>query len=623
MRVRLSDDGCRAYVASAGGFAVYQLRPFSCLFRADLGGSTGLCEPLGASSLVAITGGKEIPPAFSSRTLCLWNMAAEPAGRAVTEQRFDSPVLAVALNALRLAVALSERILLYDTASLAQLATLETCHNPEGIMALSPDPSACYLVYPKTEDKGHLLVYDAAAVSVKSLVQAHQSAVSAVAISPCGTRLATASGKGTVVRIFSIPTGSLLQSLRRGSTIAKITSLAFFSLPASTYDDAMKRESFGVGSSGAADGGSDAAALADAAAGVVAARAGAHGHMQPSFLTVASTTGTVHVFRVRDGPRLPSVPMAGADGELLNGGASMPSAGGAAGAAAGANSGGAAMERGRSSSGNASSTAESVLSSMGLEGERAFAVVRLRTEASSGSGEGADAASDPPVGACITPLFYRVESPVALPAPRPPRSGGSTPVPSSPSTAGAASRGGAAPQLSGVSIGRPALQRERSHNDVGVPSSSAESSPMGGRRPPRGAAATAAAVAAAVATAARTVDEDYELVAMPSPSAAAGRMAHNHGVAVAVPAGGGAGVAAAGTSGGATGLASRHAGGPPGVPPPVSTADEEIVHRAIRAQTVPAPYFLTVVTRAGWVRQYELDIQSGGTCSLRAEHALL
>jgi hypothetical protein len=38
---------------------------------------------------------------------------------------------------------------------------------------------------------------------------------------------------------------------------------------------------------------------------------------------------------------------------------------------------------------------------------------------------------------------------------------------------------------------------------------------------------------------------------------------------------------------------------------------------------VPAPYFLTVVTRSGWVRQYELDVAHGGICGLRAEHALV
>lgn len=41
------------------------------------------------------------------------------------------------------------------------------------------------------------------------------------------TMLATASVKGTVVRVFSIPSGELLFSLRRGSSSANIYSIAF------------------------------------------------------------------------------------------------------------------------------------------------------------------------------------------------------------------------------------------------------------------------------------------------------------------------------------------------------------------------------------------------------------
>ena len=58
-------------------------------------------------------------------------------------------------------------------------------------------------------------------------IQAHDSAVACLTLSANGKLLATASEKGTLIRIFSTAEGSKLQELRRGSDPAHIYSLAF------------------------------------------------------------------------------------------------------------------------------------------------------------------------------------------------------------------------------------------------------------------------------------------------------------------------------------------------------------------------------------------------------------
>lgn len=72
-----------------------------------------------------------------------------------------------------------------------------------------------------------MLLFDAASLSVTNIVQAHKSPVAFVALNSTGTMLATASDKGTVIRVFGVPNGDRLHEFRRGSYPAKIYSISF------------------------------------------------------------------------------------------------------------------------------------------------------------------------------------------------------------------------------------------------------------------------------------------------------------------------------------------------------------------------------------------------------------
>jgi len=134
--------------------------------------------------------------------------------------------------------------------------TIETGSNPggtspiivliAGICSLSSSAENSYLVFPHPnstspsfnpshtpsqpaalQHTGEVLVFDTLALTPINIIPAHKTPIALLALSPKGDILATASDKGTVIRVFSIPSGDKLFQFRRGSYPARITSMAF------------------------------------------------------------------------------------------------------------------------------------------------------------------------------------------------------------------------------------------------------------------------------------------------------------------------------------------------------------------------------------------------------------
>lgn len=149
------------------------------------------------------------------------------------------------MNRKRLVVVLENEIYIYDISTMKLLHTIETGPNPNAVCALSSSSEHSYLVYPSPPPSpatsvspsvppappapttGDVLIYDTLNLRAVNVIQAHKTPIACLALNSTGTMLATASDKGTVVRVFSVPDAKKLWQFRRGSSNANIFSMNF------------------------------------------------------------------------------------------------------------------------------------------------------------------------------------------------------------------------------------------------------------------------------------------------------------------------------------------------------------------------------------------------------------
>nr|XP_057917228.1 WD repeat domain phosphoinositide-interacting protein 1-like isoform X2 [Doryrhamphus excisus] len=150
-------------------------------------------------------------------------------GTEICNYSYTNNILSVRLNRQRLVVCLEESIYIHNIKDMKLLKTLlNTPTNPAGLCALSVNHGNSYLAYPGSATIGEITVYDANNLSTVTLIQAHASPLAALTFNASGTKLASASEKGTVIRVFSIPEGQRMFEFRRGmKRYVSISSLSF------------------------------------------------------------------------------------------------------------------------------------------------------------------------------------------------------------------------------------------------------------------------------------------------------------------------------------------------------------------------------------------------------------
>eukprot|EP00252_Welwitschia_mirabilis_P006409 TRINITY_DN1728_c0_g2_i1.p1 TRINITY_DN1728_c0_g2~~TRINITY_DN1728_c0_g2_i1.p1 ORF type:complete len:395 (+),score=37.20 TRINITY_DN1728_c0_g2_i1:175-1359(+) len=215
------DAGCFA-CGTEQGFQVYNCDPLKETFRREFkNGGIGLVEMLFRCNILALVGGGPVPQ-YPPNKVMIWD---DHHCRCIGELSFRSEVRAVRLRRDRIVVVLEHKIYVYNFVDLKLMHQIDTIENPNGLCAISHDANNFVLACPGLH-KGQVRVEHYAKKRTR-FIMAHDSRIACFALTLDGTLLATASTKGTLIRIFSTADCSKLQELRRGADRAEIYCLAF------------------------------------------------------------------------------------------------------------------------------------------------------------------------------------------------------------------------------------------------------------------------------------------------------------------------------------------------------------------------------------------------------------
>ena len=233
---KASREGTSSSVSAIESFLVQPVLPT----ETKLGG-VKICALLHNHPIVVIV------PSATDRVLQLFDLKTS---KVLAEVQFDSTILNVMINTKRLVVVGERTMHLFDWTQdgmpcITQKHPIQTFSpvNTKGLASLSevhPETHSCYLAFPQSSvtattagtavtgsSKGEVFLVDATNAHQLGSLLAHSGPIQALRFTPNGSMLATASDKGTIIRVFATPSKEVLYSFRRGRFQTTIYDLRF------------------------------------------------------------------------------------------------------------------------------------------------------------------------------------------------------------------------------------------------------------------------------------------------------------------------------------------------------------------------------------------------------------
>ncbi|KAL9655043.1 hypothetical protein ABK040_008826 [Willaertia magna] len=216
------------------GFRILSVNSQECKeeYRKNfMDGGISYVEFMENNTVALVSGGYK--PAFSMNKVVIYNYKEK---KVLNEILCPRNVISVHFKHKFLVIVSEDMVFIYNY-KFKEIFNFKTCLNPQGICSLvyNDKLKECILVFP-TELIGHVKVIRLSTKKSKQNnnvildeyeLRAHDSSIQCISLNSNGSLLATASEKGTIVRLFQIINGEKLNEYRRGNLTNEIYSICF------------------------------------------------------------------------------------------------------------------------------------------------------------------------------------------------------------------------------------------------------------------------------------------------------------------------------------------------------------------------------------------------------------
>ncbi|KAJ8314728.1 hypothetical protein KUTeg_006878 [Tegillarca granosa] len=231
-KLQFNQDHSCFTCATENGLRIYNVDPLTQKLHlsGDEIGSISHASMLFRTNMIAIVGGGNTPR-YDEKAVLIWDDSqTEQDKKIVMDITFSQPVVAVRMTRDRLIVVLRNQVHIFSFPNKPQrLYTFDTRDNPRGLCEVSTFEQI--LVFPGHKCGSVQVVSLETAMPGQSSspvsISAHQNALACLALNHNGTLLATASAKGTLIRVFDVNSKKMLTELRRGADSAMLYCISF------------------------------------------------------------------------------------------------------------------------------------------------------------------------------------------------------------------------------------------------------------------------------------------------------------------------------------------------------------------------------------------------------------
>ncbi|CAG9310410.1 unnamed protein product [Blepharisma stoltei] len=227
LKVAFNQTNDLLFVGTTKGFRIIRTEDCKIISRRDheattyFSGGFTCISPMFSTELLCLVGspGNSIYP---PNIAYFWDNQKEDFKG---EIRFRSEVKNVLLRRDKAVIVLEKITYVYDLLILKATDSIPTIENENGVAAVSYDRDQFILASLQTTH-GHVKITNYYDGEVKSGL-IHENPITLLALNFPGTIGASASEQGTIIRVFDTKTLQLLHELRRGTSPAQVSSIAF------------------------------------------------------------------------------------------------------------------------------------------------------------------------------------------------------------------------------------------------------------------------------------------------------------------------------------------------------------------------------------------------------------